>query len=184
MIYFLQMQNTPYYKVGWTEVDPQDRLENLQTGCPQKLVLHKCIPGGTVREAYIHAALNDFHANGEWFIIPRSPIRFIRYQLWKAGQDVQCFEEHLEPLPDLTKSHRIPPEYNWEMEMMRARDIPYSRIMETLGVSDTAIKMASNDLTSSSSGMSFSFSSTNFPSKKAGFLVSRSKGVPSGRDTR
>jgi len=143
MIYFLQMQNTPYYKVGWTEVDPQDRLENLQTGCPQKLVLHKCIPGGTVREAYIHAALNDFHANGEWFIIPRSPVRFIRYQLWKAGQDVRCFEEHLEPLPDLNKSHRIPPEYNWEMEMMRAKDIPYSRIMETLGVSDTAIKMAS-----------------------------------------
>ena len=142
MIYFLQMANTPYYKVGWTEGDPKSRLEDLQTGCPQKLVLHKCIPGGTVREAYIHAALNDFHADGEWFVIPRSPIRLVRYQLWKAGQDASCFDDYLEPFPEKIKSQRMPPEYNWEMEMMRARDIPYSRIMEDLGVSDTAIKMA------------------------------------------
>lgn len=143
MIYFLQMENTPYYKVGYSDGKAYTRLEDLQTGCPQKLVMHTCIPGDTIRESFIHAALHDFHVNGEWFIIPRSPVRFIRYQLWKANQDVSDFDEFLEPLPSLERSHRIPPEYNWEMEMMRARDVSYSEIMKTLGVSDTAIKMAS-----------------------------------------
>lgn len=142
MIYFLQMSGTPYYKVGLTDRHPQERLEDLQTGCPQDLRIHCAIPGGTVEESFIHAALHDFHASGEWFIIPRSPIRFIRYQLWKAEQDISDFEDHLEPLPKIQKSHRTPPEIAWEIQIMRSRDYSYAQISEILGVSDTTIKMS------------------------------------------
>jgi len=140
MIYVLHMTGTHFYKVGMTERDPMARLHDLQTGCPHKLELYSSFPGDCVDEAIIHTVLNECMMQMEWFLIPRSPIRFIYYRLWKAGVPNKALEDHLEPLPDKRKSHRLPAEINWEIEMMRSKGATYSDITEALDVSDVSVK--------------------------------------------
>lgn len=57
-------------KVGIAR-DPNERLSNLQIGCPDELTLHHTIrlPAGSVQEVETatHQALKEHHRRGEWF---------------------------------------------------------------------------------------------------------------------
>lgn len=66
MIYFIS--NGTYTKIGKAD-DPEKRLKELQTGCPEKLEIKLVIDGGEDKEKMLHKALNKYRYRGEWFQI-------------------------------------------------------------------------------------------------------------------
>ena len=69
MIYFARDEVTQHIKIGFTSGDGEDRLRDLQTGCPGQLVLLLQIEGSkqdetTWHDRFAEARLRD---PGEWF---------------------------------------------------------------------------------------------------------------------
>jgi hypothetical protein len=68
MIYFAQADVSGQIKIGYHGgTDANDRLRELQTGCPTKLFLLGTLPGGPETEADLHKRFAFAHAHGEWF---------------------------------------------------------------------------------------------------------------------
>jgi hypothetical protein len=74
-VYVIEAKGQHLFKVGFTTTDPEDRLRQLQTGCPHKLELltaFSCENPPQIEEA-LHQML-ERHAHrvqGEWFALPR-----------------------------------------------------------------------------------------------------------------
>ena len=66
VIYFIQVGHDGPIKIG-KAVDPEKRLQTLQTGTPETLRLLAVIPGDRTREAEIHRHLKAHRQRGEWF---------------------------------------------------------------------------------------------------------------------
>ncbi|MFC5584486.1 GIY-YIG nuclease family protein [Nitratireductor kimnyeongensis] len=64
-VYFVVSEKQNAFKVGFRGSAP--RIENLQTGNPDKLTLVREINGGRDVEAAIHRELSDYRIRGEWF---------------------------------------------------------------------------------------------------------------------
>ena len=139
MVYLFRLESTPYYKVGVTD-DVEQRRISVQTACPMRVELYLTFEGGIIEESTIHAALNDYHLSGEWFFIPTSPVRFIRHRLWREGQRIDALEDQLEPLPERIPGQRLPPEYTWEIQILRSQGKTYPEIAEVTGVSQWSVK--------------------------------------------
>lgn len=67
-VYFIRAGRTPSVKIGWA-LDPERRLDALQTGCPHKLHLIGFAPGEHVAEQQWHDDFRHRHSRGEWFIL-------------------------------------------------------------------------------------------------------------------
>jgi hypothetical protein len=68
MIYFAQADISGQIKIGYHGgTDANDRLRELQTGCPTKLFLLGTLPGGPETEADLHKRFAFAHVHGEWF---------------------------------------------------------------------------------------------------------------------
>src|SRR5262245_15810189 len=68
MIYFAQADVSGQIKIGYHGgIDANDRLRELQTGCPTRLTLLGTIPGGPETEADLHRQFAFAHEHGEWF---------------------------------------------------------------------------------------------------------------------
>jgi hypothetical protein len=63
-VYFIT--DGEFIKIG-VAVDPQKRLNGLQTGNPRQLRLLGTVPGGTSLERGLHACFQARHVHGEWF---------------------------------------------------------------------------------------------------------------------
>ena len=65
----LEAENTGMYKVGYTTLTVKDRMLQLQTGCPDRLVhinaYRTTIP--TILETAIHNTYRGKWRSGEWF---------------------------------------------------------------------------------------------------------------------
>jgi len=70
-IYFCVTENKQYVKIGSSK-NPLGRINELQTGCPQKLVLLGSIPGSKQDEYFLHDLFRGHHINGEWFSLCQS----------------------------------------------------------------------------------------------------------------
>ena len=71
MIYAIRAVGTDYVKFGYsTKGDANDRVAEMQTGCPFELMAIAWCEGSRVDEHRIHARLKraGAHARGEWFI--------------------------------------------------------------------------------------------------------------------
>lgn len=69
-VYFIHEEgNTNCFKIGKTENHPADRMDQLQTGNPRKLVLYRWIETQhhSIVEEYFHVLLAQQHIRGEWF---------------------------------------------------------------------------------------------------------------------
>lgn len=70
-VYFVQAEDTRYYKIGYTTQDPEDRLKQLSTSSPHQLRIKGVVPfasrEGEVAEQKLHDELDDCRLNGEWF---------------------------------------------------------------------------------------------------------------------
>ncbi len=67
-------------KVGCTDKNPQQRLQELQTGNPRKLQLLAYT--SHVTEAMAHAALGSCHLRGEWFCAVGDSLRYVNTWDW------------------------------------------------------------------------------------------------------
>ena len=69
MIYFIRDEATQHIKIGFTAGDGEDRLRDLQTGCPGQLVLLLQIDGSKQDETAWHDRFADARLRdpGEWF---------------------------------------------------------------------------------------------------------------------
>ena len=69
MIYFMRDGGTQHIKIGFTASDGEDRLRDLQTGCPGQLVLLLQIEGSKQDETAWHECFADARVRdrGEWF---------------------------------------------------------------------------------------------------------------------
>jgi len=93
MIYFAQADVIGLIKIGYHGgTDAADRLRELQTGCPSKLILLGTIPGGPETETDLHRRFAFAHAHGEWFRPVPELLAFIGQQpagVRAGGAEVQ-----------------------------------------------------------------------------------------------
>jgi hypothetical protein len=66
-VYFIEAVGTGTVKIGYTEGDPEDRLKQLQTGCPNQLRVAAWMAGRQEDEAELHKLFARHRVNGEWF---------------------------------------------------------------------------------------------------------------------
>lgn len=64
MVYFIT--DGRYTKIG-VSLDPEKRLKELQTGNPFKLSIAKVVEGSYNEESKLHAMLNLYQINNEWY---------------------------------------------------------------------------------------------------------------------
>ena len=77
MIYFIQQETTNYIKIGYAR-DPNQRLIQLRTASPYKLVLLGIMDGGTQTEDEIHSLFNSSRVRGEWFSPSDDLLQYIK----------------------------------------------------------------------------------------------------------
>ena len=57
-----------FYKIGWTEGNPADRVRQLQTGCPFPIELVGTIPATPAADTQWRTVIfKDKHERGDWF---------------------------------------------------------------------------------------------------------------------
>lgn len=117
-VYFINVQDRDLFKVGKTKGKPEHRLNQLQTGSPDNLVLFGAIktidPVKLERE--IHQKLKDCHCRGEWYHMDSKTAelflaQYNGFQVWLKqfeGNDDSCgdfardakyaFETEIDPI--------------------------------------------------------------------------------------
>lgn len=73
MIYFIHDKQSGAVKIGYA-ADPQKRLAELQTGCPNGLELIRTLHGQRREEKEVHRRLKRFRHRGEWFAANAGPL--------------------------------------------------------------------------------------------------------------
>lgn len=68
-VYFVQMEDSDMYKIGYTSKDAKSRLSQLQVGCPFTLTVRDFIPVADPKrfESYMHECFETKKVRGEWF---------------------------------------------------------------------------------------------------------------------
>lgn len=65
IVYFLGAG--PFIKIGKATGSAENRVAQLQTGCPFPITVIKTMPGGYKVERELHKKFKRLHAYGEWF---------------------------------------------------------------------------------------------------------------------
>jgi uncharacterized C2H2 Zn-finger protein len=86
-VYFINMENTTKFKIGYTKKEPKKRMSNLQIGCPSKLVLFKFIicDDPYKLEQYLHECFAENNIRGEWYDMKHEDIEDICEFLKMSG---------------------------------------------------------------------------------------------------
>lgn len=66
MIYFILDERANNVKIGYSH-EPENRLRQLQTGSPSKLIMLAVIPGTITEERALHLMFHEYREVGEWF---------------------------------------------------------------------------------------------------------------------
>ncbi len=93
-IYMIECQG--FIKIGVAS-NVQDRLATMQTGCPFKLVLLTSFvsPKPYEEEEWIHALLDEYRVQGEWFKLPEAMIQhLLRDRAWSRLRSVRTEPEY------------------------------------------------------------------------------------------
>lgn len=67
MIYIVRAQGQDLYKIGFTARTPEERLKEVQTGCPYPLKIIHVFEGSQDDEKRLHLEFHEFLIHGEWF---------------------------------------------------------------------------------------------------------------------
>jgi len=82
-LYFIQMEEAPYYfKIGRTK-NIEKRLKQLQTGSGVKLRLVYLFEKLGHKEKYLHEELNRWRQSGEWFACNRYSVGAIPTEFYE-----------------------------------------------------------------------------------------------------
>ena len=72
-IYVLRCRG--FYKIGWTEGNPADRVRQLQTGCPFPLEMVGTVPATSADDWRWQKLYVDRRVRGEWFKLTSEDVR-------------------------------------------------------------------------------------------------------------
>ena len=81
MIYFIQCGDNGPIKIGYTNNDVQTRMNQLQTGCPNKFRLLWVYTDNYYTESQIHEMFTHERIRGEWFRPSTELLDFIKCEL-------------------------------------------------------------------------------------------------------
>ena len=82
-VYIIKCKNTDLYKIGVSKAEPNNRLSNLQSGCPYELVfdsVYYCNHYGLL-EREIHKRYSKQRYRGEWFKLNESQLLCVKSEL-------------------------------------------------------------------------------------------------------
>jgi len=96
MVYILQMEETEYYKIGYTDNPIELRISGLQTGNPEPLIVRALFENMTTTdEKLIHSQLLEYKTRGgeEWFKLPAEVVA----DLIRTGENYNGNESYSVP---------------------------------------------------------------------------------------
>lgn len=64
LVYFIGFGR--YVKIGFT-MNLKNRMDGIQTSCPEKLIFYGAYKGDRMKEERLHSKFDDYRLNGEWF---------------------------------------------------------------------------------------------------------------------
>lgn len=82
-VYFIRAGRTYSVKIGWAR-DPENRLDQMQVGCPHKLHLIGFAPGSHGDEKEWHHTWPQLRQRGEWFRLDEALRSAINARLHQA----------------------------------------------------------------------------------------------------
>jgi len=88
MIYFIQGELTERIKIGFTARFIEQRMQDLQTGSPDKLLFLGGLPGDVNEENAMHYRFRKFRLHGEWFEPGPELVEFIRNKTFRTTDAV------------------------------------------------------------------------------------------------
>jgi len=75
-----------YYKIGYTDLQVERRIAELQTGNPRKLSVIAVLNGGRQLEQQFHAMFGHGRVGGEWFKLDQTDLaKFICWECKHCG---------------------------------------------------------------------------------------------------
>jgi len=76
-VYLIHCMGTDYYKFGSSKINPELRLNELQTGCPFELKLISYIYQNDYKEIekYTHYKFRRYRIRGEWYILTSNVLK-------------------------------------------------------------------------------------------------------------
>ena len=83
MIYFIYDHVSDCIKIGYTAKDPKSRLDSLQTGNPNKLIMLGWCEGESEEEIGLHERLCEYKCEGgsEWFMVSGDVLKVVKDKL-------------------------------------------------------------------------------------------------------
>lgn len=90
IVYVISARNSNFYKIGYAKNFNQ-RLSNIQSGCPYDLHLTHCshAPNYKEVEKYLHEYFKDNNVRGEWFSFDEDDISTIDDFFYELNQSVR-----------------------------------------------------------------------------------------------
>lgn len=123
MIYVIRQAGTPFYKIGFTDDNPERRAGELQLGSPRPLNPILFFEGGAEEEAALHEKLDEYRVQGEWFKLRSEDFfriivnDFFNQEKIELSQDVEKQRQHfLEFLDHFLKSDKQAKDIDKAME--------------------------------------------------------------------
>lgn len=111
-VYFIQAENGGPIKIGYS-TDPEARVRALQPGHPERLVLRRSFPGGSLEEAALHRIFARYRLQGEWF----SPVPLLAGLADAKAEDSERAEQEAWTAVERLRRHEKP----WTLYEERAR---------------------------------------------------------------
>jgi hypothetical protein len=85
MIYFIQDEATGLIKIGRSVRPIEERIKELQTGCPGKLTMLATIEEDESSERELHEVFAEDRVGGEWFRPSSYLLRTMAHLAWECG---------------------------------------------------------------------------------------------------
>ena len=93
-VYLIKNEATGHVKIGFSG-NPEQRLEQLKTGCPDAVLIHK-FAGTIADEKTLHSLLDSFRIKREWFFIDDKAINLIHDYF--NGEDLSAIKKDIKSI--------------------------------------------------------------------------------------
>ena len=78
-IYIIGFSN--FVKIGWSYFISR-RIEEIQVGVPEKLIVYRCLEGTMQHEKALHRRFSKYRLRGEWFRLEGDLAEWIKNSCW------------------------------------------------------------------------------------------------------
>lgn len=109
-LYLIRCNSTDFYKIGLSKT-PEERLQELQTGCPYPLTLiyKKAFRKAIKVERLLHKKYRNKRKTGEWFELLATEIELIQQPRTADEMANTLFPNHIPMLNKIRAKDNLPP---------------------------------------------------------------------------